>query len=128
MSFVRKFEEKLSAALMENKIIPDFSSGDTVRVAVRVTEGEKVRTQFFEGVCIGRSGKQGVNAAFTVRKISSGEGVERVFPLLSPNVTSIEVVRRGRVRRARLNYLRSRRGKSARITENTRYKPPKNMA
>jgi large subunit ribosomal protein L19 len=100
------------------KSVPDFAPGDTVKVSVKVKEGDRERLQAYEGVCIGRSGS-GLNENFTVRKISFGEGVERVFPVHSPNVASIEVVRRGKVRRAKLYYLRARRGKSARITEKT---------
>ncbi|HMO30727.1 50S ribosomal protein L19 [Enterovirga sp.] len=98
------------------KTIPDFEPGDTVIVNVKVKEGERVRVQAYEGVCIARSGG-GLNESFTVRKISYGEGVERVFPVYSPLIDSIKVVRRGKVRRAKLYYLRDRRGKSARITE-----------
>ena len=98
--------------------LPEFDAGDTLRVNVRVREGEKERIQAFEGVCIGRQGG-GINETFTVRKVSSGIGVERVFPLHSPMLESINVVRRGRVRRAKLYYLRARRGKSARIREKT---------
>ncbi len=108
-----------------NKNIPDFSSGDTLKVGYKVTEGTRSRVQNYEGVVIGRKGGNGLAASFTVRKISFGEGVERVFPLHSPNIESITVVRRGKVRRAKLYYLRSRRGKSARIAEKTNYKPPK---
>ena len=115
--------EKLEAAeaerlLSSGKTIPDFSAGDTLVVQVRITEGTRTRLQAFEGVCIARSGA-GLNESFTVRKISYGEGVERVFPLYSPLVEQIEVKRRGRVRRAKLYYLRERRGKSARIKERT---------
>ena len=106
------------------KEVPEFAAGDTLRVNVKVREGERERIQAFEGVCIARGGS-GLNEAFTVRKISFGEGVERVFPLHSTNIDSITVVRRGRVRRAKLYYLRSRRGKSARIAEDTTYKPKK---
>ena len=105
------------------KDIPDFQAGDTVRVGYKVTEGTRTRVQAFEGVVIGRKGGNGIGGSFTVRKISFGEGVERVFPIHSPNIDSIEVVRRGKVRRAKLYYLRSRRGKSARIVEKTNYKP-----
>ena len=98
------------------KVIPTFRPGDTVRVGVRVVEGERTRVQNYEGVCIARSNK-GMGSNFTVRKISFGEGVERVFPLYSPNIDSIEVIRKGAVRRAKLYYLRGRRGKSARIAE-----------
>ncbi|MGB0922024.1 MAG: 50S ribosomal protein L19 [Alphaproteobacteria bacterium] len=104
------------ARLSESKSIPDFGPGDTLRVQVRVKEGNRERLQAFEGVCIARKGG-GINANFTVRKISYGEGVERVFPLYAPLVEEIEVLRRGRVRRAKLYYLRTRRGKSARIAE-----------
>lgn len=103
--------------------IPDFGAGDTVRVGYRVTEGTRTRIQNYEGVCIARKHGSGIDASFTVRKISFGEGVERVFPLHSTNIESITVVRRGRVRRAKLYYLRERRGKSARIAEKTNYKP-----
>jgi large subunit ribosomal protein L19 len=102
--------------LAAGKEIPDFQPGDTLLVNVKVIEGEKTRIQAYEGVCIGRSGS-GLNENFTVRKISYGEGVERVFPLYSPMIASIKVVRRGKVRRAKLYYLRGRRGKSARILE-----------
>ncbi|UWR22853.1 50S ribosomal protein L19 [Sulfitobacter sp. S190] len=105
--------------------IPDFRAGDTIRVGFRVTEGTRTRVQNYEGVCISRKNGKGIAGSFTVRKISVGEGVERVFPLHSTNIDSITVVRRGRVRRAKLYYLRSRRGKSARITENANYKPLK---
>lgn len=107
------------------KDIPDFAAGDTIRVGVKVTEGNRTRVQNYEGVCIGRKGGDALSASFTVRKISFGEGVERVFPLHSPQIDKITVVRRGRVRRAKLYYLRSRRGKSARIAEKTNYKPRK---
>ncbi|CAM3833841.1 Large ribosomal subunit protein bL19 [Litorimonas haliclonae] len=115
--------EKLNKAeqerlLSEGKTIPDFSAGDTLVVQVRITEGTRTRLQAFEGVCISRSGP-GLQESFTVRKISYGEGVERVFPLYSPLVEEIEVKRRGKVRRAKLYFLRERRGKSARITERT---------
>jgi large subunit ribosomal protein L19 len=115
--------EKLNKAeterlLSDGKIIPDFSAGDTLVVQVRITEGTRTRLQAFEGVCIARSGA-GIDENFTVRKISYGEGVERVFPIYSPLVEEIEVKRRGKVRRAKLYYLRERRGKSARITERT---------
>ena len=103
--------------------IPDFRAGDTIRVGFRVTEGTRTRIQNYEGVCISRKGGEGIGGTFTVRKISFGEGVERVFPLHSTNIESISVVRRGRVRRAKLYYLRSRRGKSARIAERTNYRP-----
>jgi len=106
--------------------IPDFKAGDTIRVGYKVTEGTRHRVQNYEGVCISRKGGSGIGASFTVRKISFGEGVERVFPLHSQNIAEIAVVRRGRVRRAKLYYLRARRGKSARIAEKTNYKPKTN--
>ena len=105
-----------------DKSIPDFSSGDTVKVGYKVTEGSRSRVQNYEGVVISRQGGSGISASFTVRKISFGEGVERVFPLHSPNIENITVVRRGKVRRSKLYYLRSRRGKSARIAEKVNYK------
>ncbi len=105
------------------KDIPDFKPGDTVRVGYKVTEGTRTRVQAYEGVCISRKHGEGIAGSFTVRKISFGEGVERVFPLHSTNIDSITVVRRGKVRRAKLYYLRSRRGKSARIAEDNTYKP-----
>src|SRR5215468_4740529 len=114
----REQVEKLSA----NRPVPKFQPGDTLRVGVKVVEGERERIQVFEGVCIGRK-NAGVNSNFTLRKISYGEGVERVFPLYSPRITSIEVVRRGVVRRAKLYYLRGRTGKRARITERARERP-----
>ena len=103
----------------EGKEIPAFDTGDTLRVNVKVKEGERERVQAFEGVCIAKSNGKDINASFTVRKISYGEGVERIFPLYSPRLDSIEVVRRGAVRRSKLYYLRDRRGKSARIRERT---------
>ena len=118
MNILEKFEAKQVEKLSDGKSIPDFSPGDTVRVNVKIKEGTRERVQAYEGVCIARSGG-GINGSFTVRKISLGEGVERVFPLLSPRIDSIELVRRGSVRRAKLYYLRDRRGKSARITERT---------
>lgn len=118
MNTVQKFAAKHLAQLQEKKQLPDFSPGDTLRVNVLVREGTRERVQAYEGVCIARSGSD-INASFTVRKISYGEGVERVFPLYSPRIDSIELVRRGSVRRAKLYYLRGRRGKSARITERT---------
>ena len=108
-----------------NKNIPDFASGDTLKVGYKVTEGTRSRIQNYEGVVIGRKGGKGISASFTVRKISFGEGVERVFPLHSPNIESITVIRRGKVRRSKLYYLRNLRGKAARISEKTNYKPPK---
>ena len=118
MNTLQKLEAKQLAKYREEKSVPDFSAGDTIRVNVKVREGNRERIQAFEGVCIARHDK-GLNASFTVRKISYGEGLERVFPLYSPRVDSIEVVRRGSVRRAKLYYLRERRGKSARIAERT---------
>ena len=108
--------EKEQVAKLSSKEIPDFEPGDTLLVNVKVKEGERTRVQAYDGVCIARSGS-GLNENFTVRKISYGEGVERVFPLYSPMIDSIKLVRRGKVRRAKLYYLRARRGKSARITE-----------
>ncbi len=116
MNLIQTLEKEQVAKLSAGKDIPDFQPGDTVLVNVKVVEGERSRVQAYEGVCIGRSGA-GLNENFTVRKISYGEGVERVFPLYSPMINSIKVVRRGKVRRAKLYYLRGRRGKSARITE-----------
>ena len=116
MGLIQELEAEAIAAFNESKTIPEFRPGDTVRVGVRVVEGERTRVQNYEGVCIARSNR-GINSNFTVRKMSFGEGVERVFPLYSPNVESIEVVRRGVVRRAKLYYLRGRTGKRARIAE-----------
>lgn len=119
-NILQKFEASQVAKLSGGKEIPQFSAGDTVRVNVKIKEGERERIQAYEGICIARGGNEGdINASFTVRKISLGEGVERVFPLYSPSVESIELVRRGSVRRAKLYYLRDRRGKSARISERT---------
>src|ERR1700728_5082790 len=123
MSVVKSVEAGEIARLTEGRIIPAFSAGDTVRVNVKVVEGTRERVQAFEGVCIARR-NAGVNSSFTVRKISYGEGVERVFPLYSPRLDSIELVRRGTVRRSKLYYLRHRRGKAARITERTDYEKP----
>jgi large subunit ribosomal protein L19 len=116
MNVIEQLRQEEADRLLANRKIPEFRPGDTVRVNVKIKEGERERVQAYEGVCIARGG-QGVDANFTVRKISFGEGVERVFPLLSPNIDSIEVKRRGVVRRAKLYYLRDRRGKSARIAE-----------
>ncbi|MBW7945067.1 MAG: 50S ribosomal protein L19 [Sphingomonadaceae bacterium] len=116
MNLIQQLEAEQIEKLAAGKTIPEFRPGDTLRVGVRVVEGERTRVQNFEGVCIARANK-GVSSNFTVRKVSFGEGVERVFPLYSPNVDSIEVVRRGAVRRAKLYYLRGRSGKSARIAE-----------
>lgn len=118
MDIIRQLEAEQAARIEAKRTLPDFSPGDTVRVHVRVTEGTRTRVQAYEGVCIARAGS-GMNENFTVRKISYGEGVERVFPIYSPLVEAVEVVRRGKVRRAKLYYLRDRRGKSARISENT---------
>ncbi len=118
MNTVQKLEAKQFEELKAGKEIPAFSPGDTVKVNVKVREGSRERVQAYEGVCIAKSGT-GMNASFTVRKISYGEGVERVFPLWSPRIESIELVRRGSVRRAKLYYLRDRRGKSARIAKRT---------
>ena len=118
MNTVQKFEAEQVAQLTAGKTIPVFGPGDTIKVNIKIVEGERERVQAYEGVCIARQG-HGINEKFTVRKISYGEGVERVFPLLSPRIESIDVVRRGAVRRAKLYYLRGRRGKSARITERT---------
>lgn len=120
MNLIAELEAEQIAAL--GKTIPDFKPGDTVRVGYKVTEGTRTRVQNYEGVCIARKNGSGIAGSFTVRKISFGEGVERVFPLYSTNIDSIEVVRRGRVRRAKLYYLRERRGKSARIAEDSNYK------
>jgi len=116
MNLLKQIENEQVAKLTAGKEIPDFQPGDTILVNVKVVEGERSRVQAYEGVCIGRAGA-GLNENFTVRKISYGEGVERVFPLYSPMIDSIKVVRRGKVRRAKLYYLRGRRGKSARIVE-----------
>ena len=116
MNLIEQLEKEQMAKLSAGKEIPDFQPGDTLLVNVKVVEGERTRIQAYEGVCIGRAGA-GLNENFTVRKISYGEGVERVFPLYSPMIDSIKIVRRGKVRRAKLYYLRGRRGKAARITE-----------
>jgi large subunit ribosomal protein L19 len=118
MNIIETIEREEIARVTQNKKIPEFAPGDTLQVNVKVVEGDRTRVQAYEGVCIGRSGN-GLNESFTVRKISYGEGVERVFPLYSPMLDSIEVLRRGKVRRAKLYYLRARRGKKARITEKT---------
>jgi large subunit ribosomal protein L19 len=120
MNLIAQLEAEQIAAL--GKTIPDFKPGDTVRVGYKVTEGTRTRVQNYEGVCISRKHGSGIAGSFTVRKISFGEGVERVFPLYSTNIADITVVRRGRVRRAKLYYLRARRGKSARIAEVANYK------
>ena len=121
MDLIAQLEAEQVATL--GKDIPDFKAGDNIRVGYKVTEGSRSRVQNYEGVCIARNTGSGISGSFTVRKISFGEGVERVFPLHSTNIDSITVVRRGRVRRAKLYYLRDRRGKSARISEQTNYKP-----
>ncbi|NQV48559.1 MAG: 50S ribosomal protein L19 [Rhodospirillaceae bacterium] len=118
MNVIEEIENEQREKLANARPIPDFAAGDTVKVNVKVVEGTRERIQVYEGVCIARK-NAGLNSAFTVRKISSGEGVERVFPLYSPNVAGIEIVRRGDVRRAKLYYLRERTGKSARIAEKT---------
>ena len=118
MNVISELENEQMSRINALRAIPEFEPGDTVRVMVRVTEGKNTRNQAYEGVVIARSGA-GINENFTVRKISYGEGVERVFPLFSPFITDVEVIRRGRVRRAKLYYLRGRRGRSARITERT---------
>jgi large subunit ribosomal protein L19 len=116
MNIIEQLEKEQAEVIAKQRTIPDFAPGDTVRVNVKVTEGTRSRVQAYEGVCIARAGG-GLNESFTVRKISYGEGVERVFPVYSPAIDSVEVVRRGKVRRAKLYYLRGRRGKSARIAE-----------
>src|SRR6202008_3848527 len=116
VNLIQQLEKEQFDKMSAGKEIPDFAPGDTVVVNVKVVEGDRTRVQAYEGVCIGRSG-QGINESFTVRKISYGEGVERVFPVLSPMIDSIKVVRRGKVRRAKLYYLRNLRGTSARIVE-----------
>src|SRR4051812_17369816 len=122
MNLIQQLEKEQVEKLTTGKDIPDFQPGDTVLVNVKVVEGERTRIQAYEGVCIGRSGS-GLHENFTVRKISYGEGVERVFPVYSPMLDSIKVVRRGKVRRAKLYYLRGLRGKAARITEKTEHRP-----
>ena len=116
MNLLQQFEDKQLGKLKELRDTPEFSPGDTVRVNVKVVEGTRERVQAYEGVCIAMK-NDGINSSFTVRKISYGEGVERIFPLYSPRIDSIDLVRRGRVRRAKLYYLRGRRGKAARIAE-----------
>jgi large subunit ribosomal protein L19 len=116
MNLLQQFDAEQTERLLAARAVPDFAAGDTVRVMVKVVEGERTRTQAYEGVVIARSNK-GLHSNFTVRKLSYGEGVERVFPLYSPNVAEIAVLRRGKVRRAKLYYLRGRTGKSARIAE-----------
>jgi large subunit ribosomal protein L19 len=116
MNIIQELEKEQADAILGQRAVPDFAPGDTLKVNVKVTEGTRTRVQAYEGVCIGRAGS-GLNENFTVRKISYGEGVERVFPLYSPMIDSIKIVRRGKVRRAKLYYLRGLRGKRARITE-----------
>ena len=122
MNIIQTLEAEQAAKLALTAKIPEFQPGDTIIVNVKVKEGERSRVQAYEGVCIARNGG-GLNESFTVRKISYGEGVERVFPIFSPNIDSVKVVRRGKVRRAKLYYLRDRRGKSARIVERVDNKP-----
>ena len=122
MNLIAELEQEQIDRLSADRGVPDFRPGDTLKVNVKVIEGTRERVQAFEGVCIARRNR-GLNSAFTVRKISYGEGVERVFPLYSPRIDSIEVVRRGRVRRAKLYYLRGRTGKSARIAERRDERP-----
>ncbi len=122
MNIIQKFEAEQIARLTEARAVPQFQPGDTLRVMVKVVEGERTRVQAYEGVCIARSNK-GLGSNFTVRKISYGEGVERVFPLYAPTIAEIAVVRRGDVRRSKLYYLRGRSGKSARIAERARDVP-----
>ena len=124
MNIIQQLEAEQIQSLTQNRPIPEFRPGDTVRVGVKVVEGERTRIQNFEGVCIARANR-GLGSSFTVRKISFGEGVERVFPLYSPNVDSIEVVRRGAVRRSKLYYLRGLSGKSASIAERRDARPEK---
>jgi large subunit ribosomal protein L19 len=119
MNIVEQIGQDAVKASLEQRPVPEFGAGDTLRISVRVVEGSRERIQAFEGVCIARKNK-GISSSFTVRKISYGEGVERIFPLYSPQVQNIEVLRRGRVRRAKLYYLRGRTGKAARIAEKTR--------
>jgi large subunit ribosomal protein L19 len=124
MNIIEQFEKEQIEKLTATTPVPDFAPGDTLSVKVKVVEGTRERIQAFEGVCIARK-NAGINSNFTVRKISYGEGVERVFPLYSPRLAAIDVVRRGAVRRAKLYYLRGRRGKAARIAEKTSYAAPK---
>jgi large subunit ribosomal protein L19 len=123
MNIIQQLEAEQIAKLSADRPVPEFIPGDTLRVSVKVVEGERSRVQAFEGVCIARSNR-GLNSNFTVRKISYGEGVERVFPLYAPTIAEIAVIRRGDVRRAKLYYLRDRRGKSARIAERARDTAP----
>ena len=125
MNIIEKIEKEQLEKLSSGKRIPDFNPGDTIKVDVKVVEGTRERIQAFEGICIARGGK-GINEIFTVRKISYGEGVERVFPLFSPKISAITLIRKGKVRRAKLYYLRDRRGKSARIVEKIEVKKKTN--
>ncbi len=125
MNIIEKIEKEQLEKLSSGKEMPDFSPGDTIKVDVKVVEGTRERIQAFEGVCIARGGK-GINESFTVRKISYGEGVERIFPLFSPKISAITLVRKGKVRRAKLYYLRDRRGKAARIVEKIEVKKKTN--
>ena len=125
MNIIEKIEKEQLEKLSSGKEMPDFNPGDTIKVDVKVVEGTRERIQAFEGVCIARGGK-GINESFTVRKISYGEGVERVFPLFSPKISSITLIRKGKVRRAKLYYLRDRRGKAARIVEKIEVKKKTN--
>ncbi len=127
MNVIQELEQEQITQLTDERKIPDFGPGDTLRVNVKVVEGTRERIQAFEGVCIARKSR-GINSAFTVRKISYGEGVERIFPLYSPQIADIQVMRRGRVRRAKLYYLRGRTGKAARITERRDDRAPKASA
>ncbi len=127
MNIIQQIEAEQIEKLTAKRAIPEFRPGDTLKVGVKVVEGERTRVQAYEGVCIARSNK-GMGSSFTVRKISFGEGVERVFPLYSPNIDSIDVVRKGAVRRAKLYYLRGRTGKSARIAERRDTRPAKGAA
>ncbi len=123
MNIIQTIEAEQAAKLTALRAVPEFRAGDTLVVNVKVKEGDRARVQAYEGICIARNGG-GLNESFTVRKISYGEGVERVFPIHSPNIDSIKVIRRGKVRRAKLYYLRDRRGKSARIAERLDTKTP----
>ena len=127
MNIIEKLEQQQIAQLTSERAVPEFRPGDTLRVNVRVIEGSRERVQAYEGVCIARRNR-GINSSFTVRKISYGEGVERVFPLYSPRIDSIDVVRRGKVRRAKLYYLRELRGKAARIAERRDDRPATKVA
>ena len=116
MNVIDKIQKDQMDKIIAERAIPDFSAGDTVKIDVKIVEGDKERIQAFEGLCIARSGR-GLNESFTIRKISYGEGVERIFPIFSPKIAGITVLKKGKVRRAKLYYLRDRRGKSARIVE-----------